>query len=66
MTSTIGTTGIWDFYDAETNKYMYSFNGFMSKKNRVKINRMGFAYVLLSTDFRSNVNNDQRVFQAVA
>ena len=45
---------------------MYSFNGFMSKKNRVKINRMGFAYVLLSTDFRSNVNNDQRVFQAVA
>lgn len=47
----IGTTGVWDFYDTNTGKYLYSYEGFLSSKKRIKFYRDGFVRVNLSTNF---------------
>jgi len=47
----IGTTGVWDFYDTNTGKYLYSYEGFLSNKKRIKFYRDGFIRVNLSTNF---------------
>jgi hypothetical protein len=59
----IGTTGVWDFYDTNTGKYLYSYKGFLSKKSRIKFNRDGFIYVNFSTNFTPcGVAPTKRVF----
>jgi len=59
----IGTTGVWDFYDTNTQKYLYSFKGFLSKKTRIKFHKNGFVHVNLSTNFTPcGVAPTKRVF----
>jgi hypothetical protein len=61
--SEIGTTGIWDFYNVETGQYEISYEGFLSKKTRVMINRMGFSYVSLSTNYCAYPQPTNRIFK---
>jgi hypothetical protein len=49
--TTQGATGVWDFYDTDTGKYLYSYEGFLSNKKRIKFYRDGFIRVNLSPNF---------------
>jgi hypothetical protein len=63
VNSQIGTTGIWDFYNVETGEYEMSYEGFLSKKTRAMINRMGFSYVSLSTNYCFYTQPAKRIFK---